>query len=268
MGSRPVAARTSRVRIRARAFILPLHDPVRVAEDVAMVDQISDGRVELVIGGGYLQTEFAMFGKSLADRPSLVEEGIGALRSAWTGLPFVYRGRPARVGLKPVQYPHPPLSLGGSSAPAARRAARLQLGFEPTKAHLFQAYVEECSRLGVTPGQRARPMMTSKFLHISTNPEASWQQLLPHLLYDANEYHRWLSAESPNNKPLDEGDLRASGEYLILTPDECLARAEELGEDGLLEFHPLVGGLDPKLGWASLTLFAAEVMPTLDCRSR
>jgi hypothetical protein len=61
----------------------------------------------------------------------------------------------------------------------------------------------------------------------------------------------------------DVSALRASGVYRVMTPDECITAARQLGHDSKIEFHPLVGGLDPALGWASLRLFEHEVMPVL-----
>lgn len=80
-----IAARTEKVRIVFTVMILPLHDPVRVAEDIAVLDNVSGGRVVLGVAGGYIEAEFRMFGRNIADRPRLVEEGIAILRRAWTG---------------------------------------------------------------------------------------------------------------------------------------------------------------------------------------
>ena len=260
------AARTRRVRIRARAFILPLHDPVRVAEDCAVIDLISRGRFELVVAGGYVQSEFEMFGRSLQDRPKLVEEGVEALKQAWTGEPFEYRGRPARVALRPYRRPRPPIALGGSSKAAARRAARIADGFEPTQRALFADYEAECERLGVAPGQPPPPMVRGQFLYVSDDVEASWQALGPHLMHEMNSYAAWLAeadAAAVYRPIADLDELRASGTYHIVTPDQCLELAHRLGPSGALEFHPLVGGADPAIGWAGLRLFETDVLPRL-----
>jgi alkanesulfonate monooxygenase SsuD/methylene tetrahydromethanopterin reductase-like flavin-dependent oxidoreductase (luciferase family) len=168
------AARTDRVRIRARAFILPLHDPVRVAEDCAVIDLVSRGRLELVVAAGYVASEFEMFGRDLSDRPRLVEEGIEVLKQAWTGEPFKYKGRPARVALRPFRQPRPPIALGGSSKAAARRAARIADGFEPTAHELLEVYEAECVRLGVTPGPRPPMQPPGQFRHVARDVEATW----------------------------------------------------------------------------------------------
>ncbi|MCE0767797.1 LLM class flavin-dependent oxidoreductase [Pseudonocardia kujensis] len=260
------AARTERIRLRARAFILPLHDPVRVAEDVAVIDVMSCGRLDLVVAGGYLASEFAMFGRSLRERPSLMEDGIRALKLAWTGEPFTYRGRPARVALRPVQRPHPPLVLGGSSRAAALRAARLADGFEPTKPAFFQDYLEECTRLGRPAGPPPAPMPRGQFLHVTDDVDGAWKALGPHLLHEMRSYGAWLveAGTGTQYRPVaDLDELRASGTYRIVTPEECLAIARELGPEGQIEFHPLVGGSDPAIGWAGLELFEKEVLPVL-----
>jgi len=261
------AARTGRVRIRVRALILPLHDPVRIAEDAAVVDVISRGRLELVVAAGYVRSEFAMFGRSLADRPRLVEEGVQVLKQAWTGEPFEYRGRPALVALRPHRRPRPPIVLGGSSPAAARRAARIADGFEPTSRSLYDVYAAECARLGVTPGPPLPPAPRGQFLYVSDDPERSWRELGPHLLHETQSYGAWLAeaGNATNYRPAaDLAELRASGGYLILTPGECVDLATALGPDGQLEFHPLVGGADPALGWRCLTLFEKEVAPALE----
>lgn len=260
------AARTSRVRLRARAFVLPLHDPVRVAEDAAVVDVISGGRLDLVVAGGYVASEFAMFGRSLRERPSLMEDGIQALKDAWTGEAFTYRGRPARVALRPVQRPRPPLVLGGSSRAAARRAARLADGFEPTAPELHAHYAEECTRLGVPAGPPPPPMPSGQFLHVAENPEEAWRELGPHLLHEMRSYGAWLAEAGTGGsyRPVhDLTELAAAGTHRIVTPEECLALARGLGHGGRLEFHPLVGGCDPAVGWAGLRLFEDRVLPTL-----
>ena len=73
--------RTERIRLEIAALILPLHDPLRVAEDVAVLDLVSGGRVDLVIGAGYVPAEFEMFERAIAERPRLVEEGMQRARA-------------------------------------------------------------------------------------------------------------------------------------------------------------------------------------------
>jgi len=259
-----IAGRTARIRLEIAALILPLHDPLRVAEDVAVLDLASGGRVELVIGAGYVPAEFAMFERALADRPRLVEEGIRALERAWTGEPFEYRGRTVRVTPRPLQRPRPPLALGGSSPAAARRAARLADRFVPALPSLWKPYREERQRLGlpVPPTGRVGPL----FLHVAEDPDAAWARIAPHALHEANAYGRWMAdtgTAGPYREMADAAALRASGMYRVVTPDECAALASELGPNGTLLLHPLMGGLPPELGWASLELFAARVLPRI-----
>lgn len=261
-----IAARTKQIRIRLSALILPLHDPVRAAEDAAVVDQISRGRLDLVIGAGYVPREFAMFDKRPADRVALQTEGVEVLKRAWSGEPFDYRGSTITVTPRPCQRPRPRLVLGGSSVGAARRAARIADGFEATMPQFDEAYRAECERLGLEPPPSRGPGIPAMFVHIAEDPDAAWEIVAPHALHETNSYGAWLAAAgtpAPYATVSDEAALRASGMYLILTPDEFIDRVTELGPDASLHFHPLMGGLPPAESWSSLRLFEERVLPEL-----
>lgn len=258
-----VAGRTRRIRIQISALLLPLYDPIRLAEDVAVLDLLSNGRIELVIGAGYRAEEFAMYGRTLAERPRLIEDGIGVLRAAWTGEPFEHRGTTVTVTPRPHQQPHPPIIMGGSSAAAARRAARMGLPFLPAMPDVFDAYQAECERLGVTPGprpSRGGPL----FLHLSEDPDAAWDRIAPHALHEMNSYGRWLAGGSgggPYSEVTDPDVLKNGPMYQVMTPEDCIALCARIEPDAALAFHPLMGGLPPDLAWESLELFADRVLP-------
>ena len=117
-----MAARTRRLRVRLSVLLAPLYDPIKLAEDLAVAQLASDGRLLVGLGAGYRPAEFEMFGKRLEDRWAFMEEICSFLRRAWTGEPFEWQGR--RVHVTPRPEPPPPILLGGSSAASARRAAR------------------------------------------------------------------------------------------------------------------------------------------------
>lgn len=260
-----VAAVTQNIRLRVQALILPFHDPLRLAEDLAVLDIVSGGRAEITAAGGYLAGEFAMFDKALQDRGRLVEESIATLRQAWTGESFTFRGRTAQITPTPLQNPLP-IALGGASVAAARRAARIADAFIPAIPELMEDYRRECARLGkqTAPAERMGPL----FLHVAEDPERAWAQIAPHALHETNSYGRWM-AQSMGDKAVfsasdDAVQLRASGAYQIVTPEQCVAIARDLGLGGRLALHPLMGGMSPELGWESLELFAAKVLPHIE----
>lgn len=257
-----VAGRTRSLRIMVTALVLPLYDPVRLAEDLAVLDLVSGGRVDLVIGAGYRPEELAMFGKEMSDRVSLVEQGVAVLRSAWSGEEFEYRGRRLRITPRPARPRGPALLMGGATRAAARRAARLGDGFVPVDTSLWPTYAQACRELGRDPGPMP-PDGGPLFLHVADDPDAAWARIAPHALHEMNSYGAWLTeAEGiARYTPTEDADaLRAGGAYAVLTPDECVALARETGA---LRLHPLMGGLPPELAWESLELIASEVLPRL-----
>lgn len=265
-----IAARTSRIRIDLSALVLPMHDAVRLAEDVAILDIIAGpGRLSIVAALGYRPAEFEMFGVEFTDRVAVYEETLEALRAAWTSEEFTYRGRSARVTPAPVTPGGPPIYLGGNAKPSARRAARMGYGYQPVTAELYDYFIAECERNGRAhpgPFRRHRP----GFLHVTNDVERDFELIAPHILHQSNTYARW-AMERPGtapNGPWSGYDNTAAilddPAMWIVTPEECLRRAKELGADEELQFHPLLGGLDPDLAWSSLELFAKDVLPHLE----
>jgi alkanesulfonate monooxygenase SsuD/methylene tetrahydromethanopterin reductase-like flavin-dependent oxidoreductase (luciferase family) len=256
-----IAGRTARMQINIAAVLVPLHDPVRLAEQLATVQLASGGRLSLVAGLGYRPEEFAMAGVDRRQRGRLLDEYVEVLRKAWTGEPFEWRGRTVRV--TPAPQSPPVVLIGGSTEKAARRAARLRAGFFPAVGDpaLAAVYEEECAQHGFT-GFVAMPGGPG-FLHVSDDPERDWARIAPHALYDAQTYDAWQTPGQRSQvhtaaKTIDE--LRASGVYRVVTPDECVALAREHGR---VLLHPLMGGLPPALGWASLELFEQKVLGRL-----
>jgi alkanesulfonate monooxygenase SsuD/methylene tetrahydromethanopterin reductase-like flavin-dependent oxidoreductase (luciferase family) len=257
-----IAGRTRSVRILVSALVLPLYDPLRLAEDLAVLDLASAGRVDVIIGAGYLPSELAMFDRRMDERVALVEEGIGVLRAAWTGEEFEYRGRRVKVTPRPVRPRGPALLMGGSTPAAARRAARLGDGFVPVDGALWPVYEAACRELGRNPGP-APALAGPSFVHVALDPDEAWSRIAPHALHETNSYGAWLANAQgvARYTPTDDTDaLRASGRYAVVTPDECVALASSTGA---LRLHPLMGGLPPELAWESLELVASDVLPRL-----
>lgn len=259
-----MAARTQRIRLRMALIILPFHDPLRVAEDLAVLDIISHGRLEVVVGAGYVPEEFAMFGVELKDRGQLMESKIQALKQAWTGQPFTYEGRPARVTPTPVQKPHPPLWMGGSSKPAAHRAARLVDYFYTENRALFDEFNAERERLG--KGAIPFRELGSGFFVVADDPDREWQRMAPYILFECNSYGKWQASSAMQGQYREMTDaepLRATGLYPIIRPDEVPAYLETLDDSAQLCLHPLIAGQPPEEGWRQLRQFADTVLPLL-----
>ncbi|MCZ7526354.1 MAG: LLM class flavin-dependent oxidoreductase [Acidimicrobiia bacterium] len=262
-----VAGRTRRIQITVAAALVPLHDPVRLAEQIATLDLLSGGRVTTVAGLGYRPEELEMAGVEPSRRGALLEEHLEVMRRAWSGEPFEWRGRTIRVTPTPMTRPHPLLMVGGSTAAAARRAARLRLPFFPAVGDpaLAEVYEEECARVGFDGGFCSLPSGPGMVM-VAEDPDKVWEQVAPHALFDARTYARW---QPPGQRSVvhtdaqDHDELRRSGVYRVVTPDECVAMAEAMGDLGTLVLHPLVGGLAPEPAWESLELFEAEVLPRL-----
>jgi alkanesulfonate monooxygenase SsuD/methylene tetrahydromethanopterin reductase-like flavin-dependent oxidoreductase (luciferase family) len=263
-----MAGRTRKTAIQVAALILPLHDPLALAESMAVLDIASHGRVSYVVAIGYRPEEYAMFGRDFASRGNRMEECLAALKQAWTGQPFEFEGRTVRVTPTPLSPRGPGLLMGGNSAAAAKRAARFGLGMlaQGTNPELSKIYERECEKFGMSaPGPCINPptgTVTSAF--ISKDPDRAWAELGPYLLHDAQAYAAWLGEHNRSvtksvATTIDELRVQ-NGAYRIFTPNDAVAHIKQ---SGILLTQPLCGGMPPDLAWPSLELMASDVLPRI-----
>ena len=260
-----IAARTERIRIRIAALIAPLHDPLRIAEDAAVLDQLSRGRLELVVANGYVPSEFAMFDKDLSQRVPAVVETIATLQAAWTGEPFEFRGRTVMVTPKPYREPRPGIFLGGSSAGAARRAARIADVFFPSDDTHWDTYRAAVVERG-GPDFGPMPPVAPRFLHVCDDVEQGWAEVGPFVASDRESYGTWAreaDLDTGHRLVTDDNGLRDDPEYRVVTPEQCIELLRDLGPSTTVPLNPMMGGIPPEVAWRSLRLFVERVVPAL-----
>jgi alkanesulfonate monooxygenase SsuD/methylene tetrahydromethanopterin reductase-like flavin-dependent oxidoreductase (luciferase family) len=255
---------TRRAHVMVNALLVPLHDPIRLAEQVATLDLASGGRFTLVAGLGYRPEEFEMAGVEIRRRGAITEEYLRVLRQAWSGEPFEWQGRRIVVTPMPSSPPEQLMWAGGSVRASAERAARLRLPFFTMSMNpeLADIYREECEKVGYTDGFFLFPNGPS-FTHVAEDPEKAWDAIGRYALYDATSYSSWQHGAHDNPVALAATsieDLKASGMWKVVTPDECVELART---NGAVALHPLMGGMPPELGWESLQLYVDRVLPQL-----
>jgi len=267
-----IAARTTRIRIRLGVILLPLKHPVALAEELSVLDNLSGGRIEAILGAGYRPAEYAGFGVDLSERGNRMDEAVAILRGCWENEGFSFSGRfwtgdGVTVSPKPFQRPHPPILLGGNSPAAARRAARLADGYVPTSTTSMELWRTEMAALGheLPAAERLsmrQPIGARTFVHVASDPSAEWAVVGEHALYSANAYAEWTG-----ETPFDDADaLLRSGEYAVITPAEALAQARAAVNAGVrakLRLQPKIGGLEERIGRRSMQLVVDEVMTPL-----
>jgi alkanesulfonate monooxygenase SsuD/methylene tetrahydromethanopterin reductase-like flavin-dependent oxidoreductase (luciferase family) len=263
-----MVAVTKQIRFSLGAVILPLHDPVAVAEEIAILDLMSGGRLRVILGAGYVPSEFAMFQKSLKDRAKLMDQGIEIILRALRGERFEIEGRPIFIRPVPVRAPEDILMVGGGVPASARRAARFGVGFGPMTAEVVDIYLEECRKLGQEPKEYWRPKAGMPLaIHLCEDPAQGWAAIERHAVHVVKEYAKWAEQEGgASNSPFkgltDPAALRQAGLFAVWTPEQLLARVPEMEDRQSLGFQPLLGGLSPEEGWKSLKLLE-QVMPDL-----
>ncbi len=132
------AAVTTRIRLMTHLLVLPYRNPLLAARQIATVDRLSDGRIDVVAGPGYLRSEFSALGVDYDSRGADFDEALEILSRVFTDPEFRYEGkrfaaRGVAIEPGPVQLPHPPLWIGGNGRRARRRAAALGNGWSPVQ---------------------------------------------------------------------------------------------------------------------------------------
>jgi alkanesulfonate monooxygenase SsuD/methylene tetrahydromethanopterin reductase-like flavin-dependent oxidoreductase (luciferase family) len=239
-----IAQRTTRMRIGSSILLGAFQHPIRFAEDVAVLDQLSGGRLEVGLGLGYREHEFELLDVPIAERARRTEQLVEVARRVWAD---------GSVTPPPLQQPEPTFWIGGSVAGAARRAARLGCHFMP------DAFVDtEVLALfrALAPGAR-----------VSINPTiyvGDWDDVAEHLLYQFNRYREWGGGE-----PIASADELPRDRYLVGSADEVAAGVQALiertGCDRMF-FWARPPGLPIELANRSLERFARDVMPRFAAR--
>ncbi len=274
------AARTTRIPITVSALLVNLYEPLRLAEELAVLDHLSAGRVSHVIGLGYRRVEYEQFDRPWASRGRDIEETILLLQRLWSGEPVEHQGRTVQVTPAPFTQPHPFLMYGGGTPAAARRAGRLGLGFAPQydSPHLREAYQAATSEAGHPPGFVMAPGTGPANLFCHENPDEFWERWGHHLLSDAQGYSAWRveeeqearrrGGETPNRLAVVADDsesveeMRRKGVYAVLHPDDMIEQCRS-GSLRLVATHPACGGLPAHPSWHSLRLIGETVLPAL-----
>jgi alkanesulfonate monooxygenase SsuD/methylene tetrahydromethanopterin reductase-like flavin-dependent oxidoreductase (luciferase family) len=259
-----VAARTSSISISVAALLANLYEPLRLAEDIAVLDHLSNGRVTYTIGLGYRPEEYALFGADWKGRGRNIEEVVRVLQQAWTGEEFEYQGRSVRV--LPTPNNAPVLFYGGGSPAAARRAARLGLHFQPQVADpsLRELYQAECRAHGREPGFVLLPTPGPATIFCSEDPDRFWAENGRYLLAEARGYNAWHN--DFNSLVRDASDsieeMRIAEIYAVFTADELIEKCVSR-EIRVVSNHPLCGGLPAEPSWESLRLVCEKVIPAV-----
>lgn len=262
-----LAAATSRVRIGFGVLLLPLLNPVALAEELATLDVLSRGRLTVGIGAGYRKRETAAFGVAWDDRLRRLREYVPILRSLWNGETVDIAGTwgevpGASLPLRPVQPGGPPIWIGAFAEPAVKRAARLNTpwligpkGNDAELARLLGIY-----RDGLTEGgfslDRDYPMTREAF--IGETHEAAVAGIRPHLERQYAGYKSWDDAQSLDLDRYLEEDC------LVGTADEIVAKLRrwesELGITEVSLRLQFVGASQAE-AMDQIARFGAEVVP-------
>ena len=261
-----IAARTKQLMMTIIA-ILPFYDPVRLAEEIAVLDILSKGRASYVFGLGYRPQEYEHFGLDLRARGRIADEKLGLLRRLLAGEVVEHEGRRIRVTPSPSSPQGPLMMWGGGSLAAARRAGRYGLGYlaQGNVTGSQEAYEAACRAHGHQPGMTLLPERdTPSVCFVAPDVDLAWQEIGPHLLHDARVYAEWNPGDQTTVGIADVADvdeLRATSRtHRIFTADEAIAHVRG---GGMLTLGPLCGGIPPDIAWKYLRYVDEAVMPAL-----
>ena len=237
--------------------MLPLHNPIRLAEDAATLAIMSQGRFDLGVGAGYLPSNYAAFGQSLRRRGALMEEGLSILRRAWSGESVAREGTCwtlPDVVVQPLPAPgnEPRLFVGGFTPRAIERAARFGDGFACGLPSSIETYLDALDTLGKPRDSGKIAMM--QWWVIAEDPQRTWARIGTHALYQVNKYIATGGFEE-DMEPYETADeLLERGHYTLYDGPTAVRELSALLERvpqivnmqlyGLLPGEPVESGME------------------------
>ena len=269
-----IAARTTTIRLGTGIVVLPLYHPTRLAEDCAVIDIISRGRLILGVGLGYQEGDFAAYGLRVSDRVSLFEENLEIVKRAWTEEKVSFAGKRhtlthVMVTPKPVQKPRPPIWVAAVSDEAMKRAGRAGDALLCDSFQLPARLKRRVELYRATAESRGRAHRVVMFREgfVAPTREQAIGDYEEGLLSTHRYYWRHGSYYQDVKREEDLDLKRISLDRLILgSPEDCIEKVRmwhrEVGADYfLIRFrHPAGPSHDKVL--EALRLFGEEVIPT------
>jgi len=279
-----IAARTTRIRIGTFVLLLPLHNPVEVAENTATLDLISSGRFELGVGLGYRRSEFEDQGIPRSNRGVRMDEGLTVIRRLLSGETVTFDGRftklrEVRIMPPALQQPHPPVWAGGIAPKAIDRVARLGFPFlNGGAAGPANSYDDALRAHGRDPQEFN--IAGQQVVYVAPTREEAWKIAAEPLRHVASQYLQWFVEENDDpefehtmpsipsvQEIIDAQSFDFFGEPAIVgTPQDAIAQIKDYVARGRISHLvcalPLPG-MTPEQIRAGMTLFANEVIPHL-----
>jgi alkanesulfonate monooxygenase SsuD/methylene tetrahydromethanopterin reductase-like flavin-dependent oxidoreductase (luciferase family) len=284
-----IATRTKRLHIGTAVTVIPLNHPLRIAEEVATLDHISEGRVEFGIGRSGVVRSYDAYGIPYAESQGRFREGLEIIRLAWKGEPFSYDGQfyrvqNATVTPRPVQTPHPPIRMAANSDETFPIVAKMGLpifiGLRAAEIPDLQTHLASYRRAWHEAGHPGNPSVYLRIpVYVSTTEKGAVEEPRESLTYFFERQSR-LAASAVGRAGAGPADRRQAQAQRManLTYEDILARKvafgtaagvidrltqlrEQLGIDGIVtELNP--GGLIPlELERRSLQLLTRDVIP-------
>ena len=282
-----IAARTSSIRLGTAVLIPPLHHPVRLAEDTATLDVLSDGRVDVGFGRGAAGSEYVNFGIDHDESQARYRETIEMVERLWTTPDCTFEGeyysaKHLNLVPTPLQQPHPPVYVAATRSAesldfVASTGRRLIIGVvlnTDDAIDLIQRYLDLSSDSGHSVTANDVPFF--RYFYVAETEEQAHRDARDALNWtlDINTWRREFTVGSEVHHSIDDYRRRRTTfpptyEYLaehrafIGTPDQCAVKIQALHDAGVRYFgcNFAFGGLDQKKQLRSMELFAREVMP-------
>ncbi len=264
-----IASRTKKLKIGGGIALAPLYHPVRFAEDCAVLDILSDGRVEMGLGIGYRRRETAAYGVDSTKRGRMFDEWLQIVTRLWAGETVDFAGKFYDIKGAKVMPPAPrgriPLYIGGFSEKAMERVARYGDGYFGNEA-VSDMYADKMREQGKdldSGSVRIIGMMTM----IADDPEKAIEDLAPGYHYINNSYGEWFNEDQTGLdtgiKPMSIEEFKKSGLLQILTPDECIDMLRKMQETMPLDHYSMMmpPGLPPAKFVEYADVFAKKVIP-------
>jgi alkanesulfonate monooxygenase SsuD/methylene tetrahydromethanopterin reductase-like flavin-dependent oxidoreductase (luciferase family) len=268
-----IAARTKKIKLGSAIALAPLYHPVRFAEECAVLDILSNGRLEMAIAIGYRRREAEAYGVDFSKRGSRTDEFLDIVTRLWAGESVTYEGKHFAIKNATI-VPAPthgriPLYIGGFTDKALERTAKYGDGYFGNM-EICDLYAEKLRAAGKDPTS-GRVRIQGLFTVVAPDPEKAMEELAPYFHHVNNSYGQWLNEDRAATgfgdtavlKPMSLEAFKSSGILSILTPSQAIDMFNKMCAKAPVEHFMMMlpPGLPPARFMKYAEVFAKEVIP-------